>query len=254
MAVEKPLLGELCGQPLHGAFDCAAQSPQSLGDWNQAARAKRAERYLNGDAVLHVHWSECGGLERWCAVFSGAERQSVEPGRGGAERDSVLRSYRILHNDQLMVLIGDVEVVNDPKQMVAPAVSRLIGLQREDECLGGGAHALYASLVTGNRLLLFDWVANGIRITQEERESRVVGLPAVSKNELPRELIQTGSKVVNALGGEDAQARRDGPSEMLVKELLNGVVILFCDKAVSVWAKDQGNFRLDVADVLLGPV
>lgn len=212
----------------------ALQRLQSLDNLCWLSLHKVAERYLGGDFNVFLELSDnCRGnwivsIKRCCGVHGGTAQ--IEDGQ---------------REGKFSVLEDSVQVMNDPDGTIKRIGSK-IRLKRSNQVASVGArNHLYFSLRTG-RFAFFG--ADG-----ELDLCRVIA-PRDGHRQLPGDVIQTGSKVVNNLTGEYREPDRDNQSAVVLGLLAKHLKVLITDDWVLVVLDEGSNLGIQVDDVLIGPL
>jgi hypothetical protein len=154
-----------------------------------------------------------------------------------------------VHDDKLFVLVNNVHVVNKPEHIGAGIRSR-VRLEFLDELASTDIlHTLYFSAISG-KLVFRRWprIQNG-----EFKESSFFGVARNVVGELPDNVIETRSKVVDNFSGKNTKANRYGQFFEVCHCLSMFLTIYIWEDGVFAFLKEPGDLRLKIDDVLIGP-
>jgi len=229
--------------------------PKRFDDRLKRVRARVNERYLLGDLAVHIH----GGFpsivkHRFCAVFVNfaeiIDRVSARNGYGFLARRVALSTCDAPNSEQVVVLVGDVEGVNDSEGVTVSTIPGYVGLQPIDDCLNGGTHALYRSAIT----LQSSFVAGCGGIEGVDRETRLLARrAAIGENKLPDRLVETGSEIMDTFSDKHAQSGRNILAHEWLNSILKNISIVAGDSTVNVLCHKGFDFAGKIDDVLFGP-
>jgi len=198
------------------------------------------KRYIGGklNVLLKLKCNICGNRDVFACVSS---REFFEVGRcEQVKADS--------DNDQFLVFVDSIHVVNDPDWIVkrVEAVIRLRLLDQE-QCLGVG-DSLYFSTVLGKFVFVDGFFA-------EDRKLNTPGmiLSMLGARELPRDVIQARSKMVNDLSGENGEVRINRLFLEIRTCFHDRVKILITPDWVFASLKETRYLDLKIEDILVGP-
>jgi len=252
---------ELTGKRL----DCIRrETVELLEKWDNRLKFpfdRLPERYIRGDLRVHLHveYSRQGNLSNGnaCLVYSHNAPQTrcfeVNAGRENDER-------------QFPVFIGSVHVVDTPKQSIS-RLDTLVRLQVIDTCKSERSvgDALYFSAIESR----FVWVSDGVVIKDGELDvpTNLLDAPTGFIGQLPSEMIETGTKMVDDLSREDGktQGNRILPLgfQEFRSELLPRIALLIGEDWVytGTYGEVEGgevgekrsNLQIQVVDTLIGP-
>lgn len=209
-----------------------------------------AERYLKGELRIvllgvvgpasHLDAVEC------CAVF---ERELPVGGSKPDLGEDVAGRELDLQDD---AVVGGADDVEDPVLVVRVesvqtpegVVPSLVRLGCSDCCLGLGADSLCASKSSGLKLLR----------ASRNREHRLVGgLAAVREYELPYEVVERASQVVDGIPCDESPPRVRLFADSHAPEEIARVRVFLSDDHIGVTLDEGGDMRVEIRDVLFGP-
>lgn len=155
------------------------------------------------------------------------------------------RSCRKIDN-KFSVLIDDVEIMDDT-QGIIKRVGGIIRLKSFDK----------AEDIRVLDEFYFSFVFSAVvRIRGPFLEDRKVN-PSVflrsSDREVPRNMVKTGSKMVDDFSGEHAESWRDNAILVVLNSLKERLAIVLREDRVIAFIKKGGDFAIEIEDVLFGP-
>lgn len=223
------------------------------------------ERYVTGNLCIHLHieYSRQGDFSNGnaCLIYCHPSTQS------GSFQS---RSGRGNHNSQLPMLVGDVHVVNAPKETIERIGTR-IRLQTVNDCQRGNTgDSLYFSTVCGMFKFLANVGPNTLLSTEADRELNLRSefLPSFDRGQLPNQMIEAGSQVMHDFTSKNREAEGNGVLPFSLKEieskLLPRIGLLIAENWVYAGTHDwkleggklgeeQTDLIIQVTDALVGP-
>ena len=227
---------------LHDANHGILHSPQSLYDGLRLPPYKVAERYLGNElaVTLEISYEIGGRAERILAQVRPVTLHHVEgkfKGSGGGD------------DYQCTVLVHNVEFVNG-KQNGIGGLKSAIWLNSLDEAENAGVcDSLYFSFVLGEHVrrrwpVLQDWKVNPSHML----------LPVFDVREVPNDMVQARSQMVNDLARKHTEPERDRALTVVLDCLGNNLLVIIAEERVVAFLKEPGDFGLKVLDVLVGPI
>lgn len=232
--------------------DELAQLAQSWDDRFIFGETKISEHYLKGFLRVHIHFR---GV---CAVVERREREigrmDLDSGFGGARLEqgkapelpglveSRVHGHSGSGDNQDSVFVVNVKIVENPQRIVlTPSVVRLRLL---DKCCRIAGDSLYLSWRGAFEFL-------GVE-EDREFEMRRQGVLASDPYQLPDQMVQARSKMMNDLPGQDPEPDK---GFLLVRRWLDS-----SREAPKLWLSDQSvcveglpDFDIETGDVLIGP-
>lgn len=148
----------------------------------------------------------------------------------------------------LSMFIDNVHAVKN-EQGIVERIGSVVRLQLLNQIPKfDSGDSLYFSFVTGDTVFI-DWprFANG-----ELDEGGVLGT-VLRRRELPDNVIQNGSKVMNDLSGQNGEADRNGQLLVVGNCLKQGICILLWNLGVCAGLEKSADLGLEITDVLVGP-
>ena len=232
------------GKPLkvrRNLSDVVRELNQSWDDRLDFPPTKLSERYLRHRLVLGLNLSyKIGGHDARIAAFI------VPDAREQAERklnfDIACNKY------QLSVLIPNVHLVNDEKGGVN-RITSFIRLKLSNEITDLGIRdALYFSFVSGkfvfiDRLILENREFNAAEVTP----SIVLG------GEIPHNVIETGSQMMDNFACEHAESKGNPALLMILNSLKAELVVILGNDGVIAFLKKPCDLGLKITDIFVGP-
>ena len=232
------------------------------------------ERWIEGDCAIHAHlnlrvrpgFGE-SEAQNFCLVFQRQRQRSVpllQKDGGGIPLDHTLHRLSASESHVDMegsVLVGIGEPVKDGELVcsgVHTEFPSLVRLQVLDECpsVSFGIDAFQGA---GSRLLLAgpDLTDKVVKVGVDGEEVPAPRpLPAFGEHELPDEVIQSGSEVVNRVSADDAEAQRRRLLERWANTyLVPGSVKVHVERHfVGVCFPEDAPFMVEDARVFPGPL
>jgi len=201
------------------------------------------ERYMGNRLAVLIDLScEVGGKRTTFAIQMTHDLHSNMAGEiynlaGGVE------------NNQFAMFIGNIHAVNDKKQIVR-RINSAVRLQFFDELeCGGLPHSLYLSVISGE-FIFKRWR----RFKYGKFEIPMVGRLADSVvGQLPDNMIQARSEMMDHFACEDTKAQRDRQRFVILNSLQKLLVAELRQDGIFAVLKEPGDFRLEINDVLVGP-
>jgi len=205
-----------------------------------------AKRYVKGEIGIHLHIRvpSARGLDPvyFCAIFerkgimggsvmefdvlsiernnrpSGATLPNFDLGGIRPEDDGFERGP---YYDQKSVLVSDIEQMEGVKTPI-PSTVRFQGLDQAPCVI---ADALYFSLALGREISL---------IRADRKLGLPIGRPAISLDELPREMIQRGSQVVDCIASNRAKPEWETADYSYSKDPISGLWLVLGDDFIGL--------------------
>jgi hypothetical protein len=165
------------------------------------------------------------------------------------------------------VFVDSVHIVNTPKQCVE-RLGTFVWLQVIDACKGTGAidDALYFSTVESR----FVWVFGGVGIKDGELDTPADHFDTSTTfvGQLPNEVIETGTKMVDDLPCEHGESQGNGVIPLRFQEFRSELLPRIALLVGEGWAyagvadgeiecgelgEKLDNFRIQIVDTLIGP-
>lgn len=145
------------------------------------------------------------------------------------------------------MLIDNVEGVDDEKEIVRRigGVIRLKSFDKVDDI--GVFDPLYFSFKS------FD-VFSLSRLFLEYRKLKPFVIIRSSDREVPNDMVETGSKVMDDFAGEHTKSWRDGAILVVRNRLEKQPAVVVWQHGVVAFLKESRDFRLETENVLFGPV
>jgi hypothetical protein len=220
LAYEKPV------ELLHDADDVIVQVHQALYDSLRFPPAKIAKRYLGDDLAiaLELTFEINGRASRYAALVIHVPLPEVNvnlrgPGRG--------------NDDQFSMLVDNVEVVDSQEHRIR-RVGATIWLKSLDEFANSSVcDPLYFSFILGEH------VSQSWRFFENRKLNKPNILPPViDTREMPDDVIEARSKMVNDLAGENTEAKRNRTLAMILDRLRNDLLVLVAEEGYSLSSKN----------------
>ena len=145
------------------------------------------------------------------------------------------------------MLIDNVEVVDD-KQGIVKRAGGLIRLKSFNQFPNLGIRdPLYFSFKSG-KFVFFD------RFFREYRKinGHIVQLGASGK--MPHNMVEAGSQVMNDLTCEHTESWWSDTILMVLNRLQQSLVVVLWDSGIIAFVKESLDFRIEIENVLFGPV
>jgi len=148
--------------------------------------------------------------------------------------------------EQFLVFVDNIEVMDEGKGIVK-RVGGFIRLEPYDQssdiliC-----NSLYLSIKSGNFFFL-----DGLFGKNWEIHRHIVLLGA--SGEVPNDVVEARSQMVNGLTGEDAESWWNATTLMVLNCLKENLTVVIGDSWIFAFIKEPLDFRVEIADVLFGP-
>jgi len=224
---------------------------------------KLSERYISGHLKLHVHlWGACqphiSGSHFPRQLLSSSSEQSISLDVDPHNVDS---------QNEFPMLVNSVHIVNEPKRMTTRVCS-LVRLQALDSCTRGGTgDALYFSAISAKFVLVSTTAfsaRSGPHIENGELDLIRGVCLEYGRRQLPSQMIEGGSQVMDNLTSENTESRLDALSHDELCQFVIGSPIFISDDWVACGKinihRDSGNgsqkvgdFPSEGFDILFGP-
>lgn len=220
---------------------------------------KLPERYLGGHLSFHLHWtftvnSEVSGVQLPRHLFPESQQLCFCP---------EVHVHAVDRQDQFPVLVANVHIVDDPKR-ISTRVGSCVRLQPLDSCQSRRAgDSLYLSTVSGH-FVFCDRA--GLRPFQEHGKLDLSGgglCLEVGGGQLPHQMIEARSQVMDDFTGKHAESRLDNPGLDEINQFLKRFTILLGEDWFHIFICGEGNdgngsqklvnFGVQLTDILFGP-
>lgn len=146
-------------------------------------------------------------------------------------------------NNEFFVLIDDVEVVDDEKGIVR-RIGGIIRLNLFDETQNiRVCDSLYFSFKSLSAAFI-----SGPLI-----ENGKLDMPRSCGREVPHDVIKTGSQMVDDFTGEHAKTWWNRKTLMVRHSLQKQLSVVLWQNGVIAFLKEEGDFPIEITDVLFGP-
>jgi hypothetical protein len=149
--------------------------------------------------------------------------------------------------NQEAMLVDVVEFVENPKLLVPS----LVRLQSLDESHCGPGDSLYFGAASGFQFL--EKVSKVFGLSKNREAVFSGGLVASGVNELPDEVIQSGSQIVENITDDDGQGQGNWRARWKAVDLIAGLRVVLGVDGIRVRVEKSVNPSLKVTDVLFGP-
>jgi hypothetical protein len=203
---------------------------------------KLVERYLrnNISVALELALEIDGGNSRYSALVLNVLNH-------GLHRD--LNRAGTGNDYQFSMLVDNVVVVDDEHQRVN-GVASVIWLKLFDETTDYRlSDSLYFSFVSGKKVFL-RWP----RLKDGKLDPSHVGLPVTRLGEVPHNVVENRSQVMNHLSCQDSEAKGNRAISVVLNCLANKLLVLVAKDGISALLKKPVDLDLKILDVLLGPI
>lgn len=226
----------------HYGDDVVVHFRQPLYDRLRFPPTKIAKRYLRNDLAVALELaSEVDGrTSRYSALVTNV----LLP-----QSDGELQRPRSGNDYQFSMLVDNVEVV-DSKEHRIRRVRTAIWLKLLDEIENPGVcDSLYFSFILGEHVRRVWWAF-------EDREFNVPNLIAPVRviREMPDDVVETRSEMVDDLPGQDIESKGNRPLAVILDRLRNELIVLITEERVFAALKKPCDLRLKITDVLVGPI
>lgn len=229
-------------EQLHHVDDVIVKLHQSWQDRLDFPPTKLPERYVRNQVAvgLELHSEQCFFLAGH-RVYSVLVQHVRDVAGNHASASSEAEH-------ELSVFVGNVHLVQNEKRTIE-RVGGVVRLKPVDQIADSGVRdSLYFSFVSGNTVFV-GWPNFNNREFDSPRKISPVSLV----RELPNDMIQTGSQVVNDLPREHAKPERDRAIIVIGDSLKKNLSIVLWNDGVFASLKKGIDFRLKITDVLVGP-
>ncbi len=205
----------------------------------------QVDRYMRGEAELHMHTrGRFVGLDHHehCFVFQRGAKGNI-PGRC----DLVVAAGRAKQDwGNESVLVADVEVVKYPEPGLVCVVPSVVRLQSVNLCDDRLAHSAY---------LVSTLPQPHIPVLEYGELGAVGRLIAADLNELPGQVIQATSQIVENVADQDAPLNEVWQGVELDPHQVLSSIVLYIEPELVGFRSDPGiDLRLEVLNVFVCPV
>jgi len=229
------------------AVDIARELRESWDNGLDFPPTKLPERYLRGDLAVRIEGSAkadniplgkiCLSVEHEPNAFHSSDG-NIECGGG---------------QDQFTMLVRCIHIVNDPQGIIERSSEHESGiasvrLHRLNDLSSSRADALYFSLISANCVFV-----HGLAQIDRELDSPGVLRPLLRARELPRDMIQARTQVMNDLATKNCESLWNDSVRMGFNRFLDGFRLIIGDNWVRPILKECGDFSFEIQDILVGP-
>ena len=149
--------------------------------------------------------------------------------------------------ERFLMFIDNIELVDDRKGVVQ-RVGGFVGLHSFDQITNLGIRdPLYLSFKSGKFVFL-----NRLFSAHRKINRHVVLLGA--GGEVPYDMVETGSQVMNDLPCQHTESWWNATVLMILKGLKENLVVVLWDSGIIAFIKEPLDLRVEIKDVLFGPV
>ena len=228
---------------------------KSLDDGYLANWSELIKDHLRGKLHLHIHIHVLvlsdSHSQYFCARFGGLNHDIEFTDSFYVEwtfpKDTELPSAmnNPYNDEQDLMLVGCIQTVQYPQPVSVVSAFTMIRLEALNNGLCRPGNALYISPVTG----LFKFLDRA-----RDRECLQLGLLfPVCKNQLPDEVIEARSKMVNNFASDNSKSDwwRD---PHCVQDAFSGLRIRLSNSGISVFRQERTDFIVQISDLLIGPL
>lgn len=227
----------------HNLDDVVVHSHQGLYDGLRFPPYNVAEGYLRNEfAVALGLCYEVEGCVAKCAAF--VRRVSLHQVNGELE------GPRGCDDHQCAMLVNDVEFLDGKKKDVGRIYSAVVRLEPLDQFANSAvSDSLYFSFILGEH------VRGGWPFFQDgELDRRDVLLPIVGCREMPDDMVEARSQVMDDFSGQNAKSKRNRALAVILDCLSDNLLIIFAENRVFAFLKKPCDLGLKIEDVLVGPI
>ena len=227
---------------LHNVDDVIVHSRQCLYDGLRLSPTKVAKRYLGNELAI--------ALELLCEIegrnarYAALVRDVTTLQFGG-----ILEGPRMNNDNQCLVLVDNIHLMYGKEQRVE-RVGEVVRLQPLNEVENVAVFdSLYFSFVLAKHVrrgwpFFENREANGLDVLS----------PVLNIREMPHNVIEARSKVVNDLPRDSAFSLGDYALRVILNCLSENLVILISENWVFAILKKPCDLGLKIKDVLVGPI
>jgi len=239
----------------------ACETQQLLQSWdNRLAFSpdKLLERYMSRQLSPHVHlrwkeWSKLSWLQLECMLFPLADKPTRQ-----------LDLQCLSDKNNLSMLVDSVQIMDEPQGMITGA-SSTVRLQAPDSRQRSSTtDSLNLSSVTGH--LLF---CGGLGIEDRKFNFPPIGLPIAIAGQLPGDMIESRSKVMDYLSRKNSKTGVNGSTYDLLSECIGRISLCLGEDWINAcdsfdycarqsdngkWCEKCSDFGVEITDVLVGPL
>jgi hypothetical protein len=216
---------------------------EALNDWLKPLPAKLLERYLRRHLavalVFFVEIDGCGSLYSALITKVSTDNISRPLSRGATT-----------NQQHLSMFVCDVEAVNDVQERI-DRVRSIVRLKQFDKHQRAGiTDTLYLSTVTGKSIFLpwgciEDWKLD---------ELSFFGISVPFTGKQPYDVIEAGTKMMDSLASNHAEAKGNLTPSVIVNCLKEKLLVVLGQDGIFATLKKPFDFRIQIEDILLGPI
>lgn len=152
------------------------------------------------------------------------------------------------NQDELTMFVEDVHVMKN-EQGIIDRVGGVVRLKRFDEAPNVGVcDSLYFSLVSGNALFIDRFLFKNGKLDTSRMAS-----PVLFTRELPSEVVETRSQMMDDFSRKNAETRWDRETLMVLNCLKRDLLVVLGNNGVFVLLKKGCDLGIQIADTLVGP-
>jgi hypothetical protein len=240
---------------------CIAEMHQAGNNRFDFARPELLERYLVAEICFHlqflVHFSETDcqdfgtvwfGPQKLIGPLLGRKLSDESIGHPSAEIDLAGYVCGADNDRQQSMLVGIVELLNDPQRIVRDGISPIcvsIGLKAFDDRQSASGDSIYFPPLSGRYKFL---------LSEANRKRDIgIGCSMVLKSERPDQMIQTRPQMVDNLSSQNRKSQGNdfgiGNEGALLRLMIN-----VSSYRIGIRLDKGGNFGFEILDILVGPL